>query len=213
MYWAFSILTAAFAYFVGSLSSVVLASNFVFHRNLRRFGKGGAFFSNLRRVYGWKGCIGLALVELVLDILPILFGGLLFGLTNHGLVGRALAGFCLVMGRMWPAAYELHGGPGVVAMVVAAFGVNVSVGIATLLVTALVAALSRYLSLGTLSGALVLFATALLSLDESLVVKLCVFISLAVFVRHIPAIYRLVNKTEEKISLQEDISYKFDEKF
>jgi len=213
MYWFFSILTAAFAYGIGSLSSLIISSNFVFHRDLRRFGRGGAFVSNFRRVFGWKGAVKLLIVELILDILPILLGGILFGLTKHAVVGRALAGFCLVMGRMWPAIYELRGGPGLVAMTVAAIAVSPPVGIAVLLVSGVVIAVSRYLSLGTLAGAAALFATALLSLDDGLAIRLCVFISLAVIVRHIPAIIRLVNKKEQKISLEEDISYKFDEKF
>ncbi len=213
MYWIFSILTAVFAYVIGSLSSLIISSNFVFRRDLRRFGKGGAFVSNFQRVFGWKGAVKLLLVELILDILPILLGGFLFGLTKHAIVGRALAGFCLVMGRMWPAIYELRGGPGLVAMTVAAFFVSPPIGFAVLLVSGIVAAATRYLSLGTLAGAVALFATALLSLDDRLAIRLCVFIALAVIVRHIPAIIRLINKKEEKISLEEDISYKFDEKF
>ena len=60
---------------------------------------------------------------------------------------------------------------------------------------------------------MILIVTALLSLDDSLAVKVCVFIALAVIVRQLPAIIRLINGKEEKITLQEDISYKFDEKF
>lgn len=211
--WIFAVLTALFAYFIGSLSSIVVASNFVFRRNLRRFGKGSAFVSNFRRVYGWKGGVKLLLVEAVLDVLPILLGGFLFGLINHAIVGRALAGFCLVMGRMWPAIYELRGGPGLIALVAASFGVSPAVGFAVLIAAAAVAALSRYLSAGVVTGAVILIVTALLSLDDSLAVKVCVFIALAVIVRQLPAIIRLINGKEEKITLQEDISYKFDEKF
>lgn len=213
MYWIFSTITALFAYFVGSLNSIVLASNFVFHRNLRRFGKGSAFISNFRRVFGWKGGVKLLLVEAVLDALPILLGGFLFGLTNHAIVGRALAGFCLVMGRMWPAIYELRGGTGLIALIAASFGVSPALGVAVLIAAAAVAALSRYLSLGTITGAVVLIITSLLSLDDSLAVRLCVFIALAVLVRQIPAMIRLAGRKEPRITLEEDISYKFDEKF
>ena len=213
MYWIFSAITAIFAYSVGSLSSLIISSNLVFHKDLRRFGKGGAFVSNFRRVFGWKGGVKLLIVELILDLLPILVGGILFGMTKHGIVGRALAGFCLVMGRMWPAIYELRGGPGLVAMIVSAFAVSPAIGFAVLASAAVVAAISRYLSLGTLAGAIVLIAVSLLSLDDSLAIKLCILIALAVIVRHIPAIVRLLNKKEEKISFEEDITYKFDENF
>ena len=37
VYWVLLLTTALFAYLIGSLDTLVLASNFVFHRNLRRW--------------------------------------------------------------------------------------------------------------------------------------------------------------------------------
>ena len=51
-YWIFSVLTALRAYTAGCLKSTVLASNVVFHKNLRRLGSGNVFLSNFRRIYG-----------------------------------------------------------------------------------------------------------------------------------------------------------------
>lgn len=213
IYWLLSIVVAALAYGFGNLDSIVIASNFVFRKNLKKLGTGNAFISNFRRVYGWKGAVKLLLVELLLDLLPILIGGWLFGVKGYAVVGRALAGFCLVMGRMWPAIYELKGSHALFAMIVAAFGVDVSVGMGVLVVTAAVIALSRYVSAGMLGGAFVLLIAALLVLEERLATMLCIFIAVLIFVRHIPAISRMVNGKEEKLSFEEDIMYKFDEKF
>lgn len=213
IYWVLSLLTAVIAYGFGCLNSIVIASNFIFRRNLRKLGKGSAFVSNFWRVYGWKGSIKLFLVELVLDLLPILIGGWLFAIKGHADVGRALAGFCLVMGRMWPATNELRGGHGAVALIFAAFGVDTSIGIAVLLVFAGTAALSRMLSLGTLVGAATLMIVTLLMIDESLVMRLVLFTVLAVVVRHIPAILRIARGKEPRLSLEKDITYKLDEKF
>ena len=74
-YWILLLLTALIAYLFGSLRSVVIASNFVFHRSLLRLGKGNVWLSNFRRIYGLGGFIRLGLVELVKDLLPILIGG------------------------------------------------------------------------------------------------------------------------------------------
>ena len=103
LYWILLILTAIVAYLFGSLDTMVLASNFVFHRNLRRFGNETTWFSNFRRVYGIGGFVSLILVELIKDIIPILIGALLLSFKGHADVGRAFAGFCLVLGRLYPA--------------------------------------------------------------------------------------------------------------
>ena len=74
VYWILLLVTAIFAYLVGSLDTLVLASNFVFHRNLRRLGDESVWLSNFYRIYGVKGFVKLLAVELVRDALPLLFG-------------------------------------------------------------------------------------------------------------------------------------------
>ena len=213
IYWLLAIVTAALAYFFGCLDSIVIASNFIFHRNLRKLGRSSVFVSNFWRIYGWKGSLKLFLVELVLDLLPILIGGLLFGLKDQADVGRALAGFCLLMGRMWPMTNELRGGHGAVALIFASFGVDVSIGIAVLIVLVGAAAVSRMVSLGTLTGAAVLVLVSLLMVDKTLVLRLAIFMALIVVVRHIPAIFRISRGKEPRLSFEKDITYKLDEKF
>lgn len=213
IYWVFSILIAVFAYFMGNLSSVVVASNFVFHTNLQKLGKGSVALSNFRRIYGIKGGIKLLLVELVIDLLPILISGWLFGIKDHAIVGRAFAGFCLVMGRVYPALYELKGGHGIMALIVSAFCVDFSIGVTILILVLAVIWFTRYMSLAVLTGAAVLIVAALLLVDDRLAMFLCIFIGAVVITKHLPAIPRLSAGKEPKISFKEDISYKFDEKF
>ena len=75
IYWVLTILTAVFAYAMGNLNSSIVASNLIFHADLRRLGTDSAALSNFRRIYGIKGAIKLLLVELVIDLLPILIAG------------------------------------------------------------------------------------------------------------------------------------------
>ena len=57
IYWLLLLPTAAVSYLLGSMSTLVLASNFVFHTNLRRLGRGNNWLTNFRRVYGVKGAL------------------------------------------------------------------------------------------------------------------------------------------------------------
>ncbi|MCR5664600.1 MAG: glycerol-3-phosphate acyltransferase [Oscillospiraceae bacterium] len=213
IYWFFSAVTAVLAYFAGCLKSTVLASNFIFHKNLRRLGSGNVFISNFRRVYGWKGAVKLLLTELALDLLPILIGLGLFSIKGHGIVGAALAGFCLIIGRLWPMTYGFRGSHAIFPLILMGFGLDLSVGLALVIAAIAVVWLSRYYSLGALVCALVLAVTALLMLDDTLATRLSLFAAAAVCLYHVPAIRRMLDKTEPKLSFEQDISYKFDEKF
>ena len=213
IYWVLTILTAVFAYAMGNLNSSIVASNLIFHADLRRLGTGSAALSNFRRIYGIKGAIKLLLVELVIDLLPILIADWLFGLKDHAIVGRAFAGFCLVMGRVYPALYELHGGHGILALIVTACCVYPSMGFTILVLVLALIWFNRYMSLAVLAGAATMIAGALLLIDDRLAMFLCIFTGIAVIVKHIPAFSRLSAGKETKISFKEDINYKFDEKF
>lgn len=213
IYTVLLIIIAVIAYGCGSMSSVVIASNFVFHVNLRRLGTGSSALSNFRRIYGAKGFVKLLLVELVRDILPILIGGLLMGIKGQTAVGRAFAGFCLVMGRLYPVFYDLKGSHAIICMLVVMAFVNFSGALAVLLFVALGIWLTKYVSLGAVAGAAVMCIASLLLVDDPLVMKLALFAGLAVLVRHIPAVSRMLSGRETKLSFEEDISYKLDNKF
>ena len=211
IYWLLLGLTAIVAYLFGSMDTMVLASNFVFHRNLMRLGDHTRFISNFRRLFGIGGFFKLLAVELVKDLVPILVGSLLLGIRGHADVGRAFAGFVLVLGRLFPVFYGFRGSHASVAMIVAAFMAGNSVGAAAMIVTAGVIALTRYLSLGTAAGAVVYIMVSVLAVDDSLLLRLALMTAGLVLLRHIPAMIRLVRRTEPRLSLKEDITYKLDE--
>ena len=211
IYWLLLGITAVIAYFFGSMDTMVLASNFIFRRNLLRLGDHTRWISNFRRLYGIAGFFKLLAVELVKDLIPILAGSLLLGIRGHADVGRAFAGFVLVLGRLWPAIYGFRGSHASVAMIVAALCASTSVGVAAAVVTAAVIGLSRYLSLGTVAGAVVYAMVAVLAVDDSLMLRLALFTAGLVLLKHIPAMIRLFRRTEPRLSLKEDITYKLDE--
>ena len=213
VYWLLLLPTALVAYIFGSMDTMVLASNFVFRQNLRRLGQGNRWLSNFRRLYGIPGFIKLALVEVIKDLLPILIGGWLLGIKGHADVGRAFACFCLVLGRLYPVFYDFKGSHAGIALVVGAFTLNSSVGGAALVVLALVSWFSRYLSLGAVAAAAVAMMVSVLVVDGDLVLRLLVFSAGLILFKHIPALIRIVQGREFRYSLEEDITYKLDERF
>lgn len=213
LYWFLLLLIAVVAYALGSMSTMVIASNYVFRASLRRLGTGNLWLSNFRRIYGVWGWVRLLLVELVKDSLPILFGSLLLGFKGHADVGRAFAGMCVVLGRLYPLFYDFKGSHATLAFVVMGLWINPSVGIATAAVALAGVLLSRYITVGTLASVLFGVAVCALMVDGDLLRKLYFIAAALMLFKHIPAISRLVGGREERLSFKEDITYKLDRDF
>lgn len=213
VYCLFLLPIAILAYFLGSMDTIVLASNFAFRRNLLRFGTGNLWLSNFRRVYGFRGFLRLLLVEVIRDLIPILFGGLVMAIKGHAEAGFAFAGFCLVFGRLYPILYDFKGGHAALCMAVAAMFINVSAGAAIIVVLAAVVFVTRHITLGTVAAAVVYAAVAVLMVDDKLLRNLALITVFFVVFKHIPSVIRILNGREEKIADIQDVTYKFDEKF
>ena len=211
VYWVLLLITALFAYLFGSLDTMVLASNFVFHRNLRRLGDSRVWLSNFRRLYGFGGFAKLLAVELVKDLIPILIGALLLGIKGHVDAGRAFAALVMVMGSLWPLFGGLRGNHAPVAYVVACLATEASVGIAAAIVMLLVTLLTRYVPLGTVAGVLVSLLVIMLVVDDVLLTRLLLITAGLVLLRQLPAIVRILRRREPRLSFEQDITYKLDE--
>ena len=155
----------------------------------------------------------VAVVYVVLGLVIAVIGGTLLGIKDHADVGRAFACFCLVLGRLYPVFYEFRGSHASLALVVGAFAVNTSAGGAALVVLVAVTCLTRYLSLATVAEAIVLIMVAVLIIDDAMLMRLLIFSAVLVIFKHIPAMIRLMQGKEFRYSLEEDITYKLDERF
>ncbi|MBQ6371498.1 MAG: glycerol-3-phosphate acyltransferase [Oscillospiraceae bacterium] len=210
MYYLLLIISAIIAYAFGSLSTLTIASLYVYRKNLRKLGKGNTWFSNFRRIYGMGGLLTLLLVELVKDIIPIIIGGLLLSIKGHADIGRIFAGFCVIVGRQWPMFYDFKGGYATVAIIVTAFFAQLSIGAAALLAAALLIWITKYISLGSVAAAAMMLITAILVADQQLVIYLSLAVLLAVLMRDLPSIVRIAGGKEMRLSFEKDLSYKFD---
>lgn len=210
MYYLLLLITAVIAYAFGSLSTLTIASLYVFRKNLRKLGKGNTWLSNFRRVYGLGGLLALLAVELVKDIVPIIIGGLLLSIKGHGDIGRLFAGYCVIVGRQWPMFYDFKGGYATVAIIVTAFFAQISVGAAALIAAVLVILLARYISLGSIAAAVMMLVTSILVADNRLVIYLSLAVLIIVIIRDLPSVVRIAGGKELRLSFEKDLSYKFD---
>ena len=195
------ILTAFISYALGSLNGAIIAARFVFRKDVRDYGSGNAGLTNYYRSFGIPGLAIVAGIDILKSVIAVLVGGALLGIADAKLIGKLFAGFCLMMGHIYPAYYQFRGGKGVMCAYVTAFLVDWRVGLCCLIAFAVVVFFTHYVSLGSIIG------TALCPLlmsafgHEGLVCVLALLCALLVIVKHAENIVRLIGGTERKLRL------------
>lgn len=156
------------SYLVGSIPTSIIITKFVRGVDIRNFGSGNAGGTNVIRLLGWKvGVFVIALDIFKGYVATMLVTKLMYGpipFTNVTpfediTVIRIIAGTAAILGHIWTAFGGFRGGKGIataggVLLGLATVEVLVSLGI-----FALVFVLSRYVSLGSISGAVAFPAT------------------------------------------------------
>ena len=106
-----------------------------------------------------------------------------------------------------------RGGHGCIALILIGLLVDPSVGVSAALGVIAGIWFGKSLSIGAVAGAVVMAAVAVMVVEQRLILILTALVCLLVLVHHIPSLRRLLRREEEKLSWEQDISYKFDEKF
>lgn len=145
-------------YLLGSIPFGVIISKRSAKVDVRDYGSGKTGATNVARVAGMKAAVLVTILDALKGLLAVVFASLIFG--GGWLVGSAqvLAALAAIAGHKWPAFLKFRGGRGVATFFggllllcppAAFFGVEVLV---------LAASLTRYASLGSISGAVATYA-------------------------------------------------------
>ena len=212
------VLIAALSYALGCLNGSILVSRHMFGVDIRSMGSGNAGATNFFRSFGLRGLLEVLAVDIGKGVAATLLGGLLLGLAApeeadlayYREVGRVFAAFCCIMGHVFPATFGFRGGKGILCGVSCVFVMEYHAGIICLLVFALIAGTTRYVSLGSVLAAPTVPATALAQSFAPLSMGLlCLAVALVVL-KHWQNIIRLINHRETKIDFRPDVSHKLD---
>lgn len=196
-----TILAAAIAYLLGCFSTGITISR-AQGIEIRSKGSKSTGASNVLRVLGLKSGVLTFLGDFFKAILAcwigtLLLPGAVFGIERFGAM---VGGLFAVIGHNWPVFYHFKGGKGVACSAAIVFFVDPLWGIIAIVLCLGVIALTRYISLGSMTmlfAYMVLMCVAywgqwVLCLFTVILFVLCVW-------RHRANIQRLMAGTENKI--------------
>ena len=104
---------AVISYLLGSLNGSLLLSKLILKDDIRRHGSGNAGATNVLRTYGKGWTVLVSLWDMGKGALAVALGwglGLWIGGRDIGMIA---AGFCVILGHVFPVFFKFKGGKGV----------------------------------------------------------------------------------------------------
>jgi glycerol-3-phosphate acyltransferase PlsY len=186
------------SYLIGSIPSGLILGK-LRGVDVREYGSGKTGTANVLRTLGTRA----AAVALVADVLKGVIAVLLAKYVLGSPVGEMAAGFAAVAGHNWSVFIRFRGGRGVATSVGGLFAMAPLVAASGIAIFAIIAAVSRYVSLGSMLGGLsaVAIMAALVALDEA-PAQYLIYVGVAaalIVLQHRDNIARLLSGSESKL--------------
>ncbi|HBJ11938.1 MAG TPA: acyl-phosphate glycerol 3-phosphate acyltransferase [Clostridiales bacterium] len=202
------IVVAILSYLIGSTNFSIIISKKVAGFDVREKGSGNAGTTNMLRTVGKKA----ALITLVCDILKgvisillaLLIGKIAKEANNSILV--QIAGILVIIGHTFPIFFKFKGGKGVATAVGVLLTTNWQIGLICLIFGLVLIALTRMVSLGSITAA-ILFPILVLFIKTNYIVEgnyfiYSLIIAVMVVFNHRENVKRLLSGTENKLSFK-----------
>ena len=192
------------AYFIGTFQTAIIFSKNVKKQDIRAFGSGNAGSTNMLRTFGW----GAGAITFLGDLLKGALAALVCGWIGGDLC-MAFGGVAVLLGHIFPVEFGFKGGKGVATSFGVMLAISPLAALITFVVCAIIALVTRYVSIASLIGVLAFFITSLF-MGRAAIAIMFFLIAVIVFCTHIGNIGRLLNGTEKPFyGNQKDESARF----
>lgn len=185
------------AYLLGSINTSIIVSKILIGDDIRNHGSGNAGATNTLRTVGKKG----AALVVVGDVLKAVISILIAKIISDNPTAVYIAGIGAVLGHNFPLYFKFKGGKGIIVSTVAILFADPILGLVTVVSALSVMAISKFVSLGSILGAVLFVVLALVfrTADTSFIVFAAMLALLAVYM-HRSNILRLIKGKENKLS-------------
>jgi len=205
------IIAIIIAYMLGSICSGFILGKILRNIDLRDCGSRNIGATNTLRVLGIiPGIISLAF-DITKGYVAVEIGRIILNYnTNTKLeIYLVFIGIAVILGHIFPIFLKFKGGKGVATAAGVFLNISIMPLFIALIIFIIVVAITRYVSLGSLSSAIALLITqfiyTLKNVRELPYFILSAIVVTFIFVKHIPNIKRLRKGTESKIKFSKNI--------
>lgn len=197
--WFPILITVITGYLLGNLNGAVCMSTLLSHDDVRSHGSGNAGLTNFIRSYGMASSILVVLIDFIKAVVACLVGQLLLTPYDLALEGVMIGAAAVSLGHDFPALLGFKGGKGILCGLAIAVVADWRCALFILALFAIAVLLTRYVSLGSVLGALGLGGFfGVMYFNRPVVAILGVCIGLLAVFMHRANIVRLVKGTEHK---------------
>lgn len=197
------VLPSIIAYLLGSISFSIIVTWLFSREDIRTHGSGNAGGTNVLRVMGPLPGIITILGDVGKCILAVLLAKyLLPGGENQ--IAMSLAGLFCVLGHMFPVYFGFKGGKGVASAAGMVLALDPRVFLILVVAFAITVIVTRYVSLGSIIGAIAFPFGMLIFYNNMIVTITALIISSLVIFMHRKNIHKLIHKTENKLTFKKN---------
>ena len=208
-----TLVVIAASYLLGSLNSAIIISRALYGDDIRNHGSGNAGLTNMHRTYG-LGAAGLTLLgDILKTALSIIIAAIFFGFWYMGGVSTHymgyVAGLFAVLGHVFPIYYKFKGGKGVLVTSAMALILSPIPFLLIFLIFVLIVCLTKYISLGSVTGALLYpvllhsyYRLVLSNTPNGLTTLSAIILAIFIAWCHRGNLQRISNRTERKFSFK-----------
>lgn len=190
-------------YLLGSINPAIIISKFK-GKDIRTMGSGNAGATNTLRNYGKKAALSVTAGDVLKCVISILAAWCIANIFKADiLLSKLLSAAGCILGHNFPLYFGFKGGKGVLVSVTALFMVDWRIGAAALLVFIIVFALTRYVSLGSVSGAAAAIIVSFF-VGNVYITVFTLFAGILTIFRHKTNIGRLLKGTESKTTFSKN---------
>ena len=208
------IIVAIIAYLIGSINFSVIISKKMAGFDVREKGSGNAGSTNVLRTVGKKAALLTLICDILKGIVPVIVAILIGKIANHFGADvkeeylAQIAGILTIIGHTYPVFFKFKGGKGVASSLGLLLIINWQIGLICLVFALLIMAITRMVSLGSISAA-VLFAVLTIFgvssqfyiIQGNYIVFGIILAGIVIF-NHRSNIKRIINGTENKLSFE-----------
>lgn len=185
----------AIGFLLGSVVTAILISKLVFKEDVRDKGSGNSGATNAARVYGLPFGVLTFIGDFIKGVAACLLGKLIGGSCC-----MAAAGAACMLGHFFPLWFGFRGGKGVSVGAALALMIDWRIFAVAIAVFAIVVFSVKIVSAASIAATVTVGALSLILAPEPVLKLTGAVAAVAVIIKHIPNIKRLIAGTERRIT-------------